>query len=183
MLNQSKLNNLIISKTSSSLSSSLTLSSTPQPINIKIPQSMTVFNLKDISSKFKKFKSINNDNNNNNNTNSNIRSIILNNNNNNNSVTASSILNVINQENKNTNDTTTTSTNTTSLKQSVPPPVLVIKQELSTNNTVKLNQEIKQNLPYYYSEYEKLYVCNLCNFTYDSLRSIKAHIWKHSGKF
>lgn len=179
MLNQSKLNNLIISKTSSSLSSSLTSSSTPQPINIKIPQSMTVFNLKDISSKFKKFKSINNDNNNNN-TNSNIRSIILNNNN---SVTASSILNVINQENKNTNDTTTTSTNTTSLKQSVPPPVLVIKQELSTNNTVKLNQEIKQNLPYYYSEYEKLYVCNLCNFTYDSLRSIKAHIWKHSGKF
>ena len=174
MLNQSKLNNLIISKTSSLSSSTSSSSSSPQPINIKIPQSMTVFNLKDISSKFKKFKSINNDNNNTNN-NSNIRSIILNNNNNNNSVTASSILNVINQENKNTNDTT-------SLKQSVPPPVLVIKS--STNNTViKLNQEIKQNLPYYYSEYEKLYVCNLCNFTYDSLRSIKAHIWKHSGEF
>jgi hypothetical protein len=37
------------------------------------------------------------------------------------------------------------------------------------------------SLPYHYSHYEGLYVCNLCNCTYDSLRSIKAHLWKHSG--
>lgn len=38
-----------------------------------------------------------------------------------------------------------------------------------------------QTLPYHFSEYENLYICNLCNCTYDSLRSIKAHLWKHSG--
>jgi hypothetical protein len=38
-----------------------------------------------------------------------------------------------------------------------------------------------QILPYHYSEYEHIFVCNLCNCTYDSLRSIKAHLWKHSG--
>lgn len=37
------------------------------------------------------------------------------------------------------------------------------------------------SLPYHYSEHENIYVCNLCNCTYDSLRSIKAHLWKHSG--
>lgn len=37
------------------------------------------------------------------------------------------------------------------------------------------------SLPYHYCEYDKLYICNLCNCTYDSLRSIKAHLWKHSG--
>jgi hypothetical protein len=26
-----------------------------------------------------------------------------------------------------------------------------------------------------------IYICNLCQCTYDSLRSMKAHLWKHSG--
>jgi hypothetical protein len=37
------------------------------------------------------------------------------------------------------------------------------------------------NIPYHISEIDNMYVCNICNFTYDSLRSIKAHLWKHSG--
>lgn len=37
------------------------------------------------------------------------------------------------------------------------------------------------SLPYHYCDCDKLYICNLCNCTYDSLRSIKAHLWKHSG--
>ena len=36
-------------------------------------------------------------------------------------------------------------------------------------------------LPYHYSECENIYICNLCHCAYDSLRSIKAHLWKHSG--
>jgi hypothetical protein len=43
------------------------------------------------------------------------------------------------------------------------------------------NYSATQILPYHYSEYEHIFVCNLCNCTYDSLRSIKAHLWKHSG--
>lgn len=38
-----------------------------------------------------------------------------------------------------------------------------------------------QLLPYHYSECQQIFVCNLCKCTYDSLRSIKAHLWKHSG--
>ena len=36
-------------------------------------------------------------------------------------------------------------------------------------------------LPYHYSDNENIYICNLCNCTYDSARSMKAHLWKHSG--
>jgi hypothetical protein len=43
------------------------------------------------------------------------------------------------------------------------------------------NYQAAQMLPYHYSEYDHIFVCNLCNCTYDSLRSIKAHLWKHSG--
>ena len=43
------------------------------------------------------------------------------------------------------------------------------------------NYSTAQILPYHYSEYEQIFVCNLCNCTYDSVRSIKAHLWKHSG--
>ncbi len=35
--------------------------------------------------------------------------------------------------------------------------------------------------PYRYFDETNIYICNLCNFTYDSLRSIKAHLWKHAG--
>lgn len=35
--------------------------------------------------------------------------------------------------------------------------------------------------PYHYSEFQHMYICNLCNSAYDSLRSMKAHLWKHSG--
>lgn len=42
------------------------------------------------------------------------------------------------------------------------------------------NCSIEQT-PYHYSECENVYICNMCNCTYDSLRSIKAHLWKHSG--
>ena len=38
-----------------------------------------------------------------------------------------------------------------------------------------------EQTPYHYSEYENVYICNMCFSTYDSLRSIKAHLWKHSG--
>jgi hypothetical protein len=38
-----------------------------------------------------------------------------------------------------------------------------------------------EQTPYHYSEYENVYICNMCYSTYDSLRSIKAHLWKHSG--
>ena len=71
------------------------------------------------------------------------------------------------------------------------PPVLVVQAPVSSaNKLITLsNQTLLPSsttaavtqLPYHYSEFENLFVCNLCNFTYDSLRSIKAHIWKHSG--
>lgn len=50
-----------------------------------------------------------------------------------------------------------------------------------TNTSQEKLQPQTNNLPYHYSDYENLYICNLCNCTYDSLRSIKAHLWKHSG--
>ena len=49
------------------------------------------------------------------------------------------------------------------------------------NQIILLNNSLNQQTPYHYSEYENVYICSLCNCTYDSLRSIKAHLWKHSG--
>ena len=43
------------------------------------------------------------------------------------------------------------------------------------------NNSSSEQTPYHYSECENVYICNMCNSTYDSLRSIKAHLWKHSG--
>jgi hypothetical protein len=55
----------------------------------------------------------------------------------------------------------------------------IINEHISIFN--RNNQQQQQQLPYHYSEFENIYICNLCNCTYDSLRSIKAHLWKHSG--
>ena len=35
--------------------------------------------------------------------------------------------------------------------------------------------------PYRFLDDKNMYICNLCECTYDSLRSMKAHLWKHSG--
>ncbi len=51
----------------------------------------------------------------------------------------------------------------------------------ASNQNKTIPKSLDCSLPYHYSECDKLYVCNLCNCTYDSLRSIKAHLWKHSG--
>ncbi len=54
--------------------------------------------------------------------------------------------------------------------------------KITTTSPVPIHSEsVHSSLPYHFSEYENLYICNLCNCTYDSLRSIKAHLWKHSG--
>lgn len=116
-----------------------------KPTNINIPQSMTIFNLKEISSKFKNFQTANHQN-----TDNRVQKAVCKL-----GVTGSSILNVIKNDIK-----------------------------LADNQLVVPQQQpilLQPTLPYHYSDYENLYVCNLCHFTYDSLRSIKAHIWKHSG--
>ena len=55
------------------------------------------------------------------------------------------------------------------------------KLTTSTPNNNVTCANFASSLPYHFSEFENLYICNLCNCTYDSLRSIKAHLWKHSG--
>ena len=35
--------------------------------------------------------------------------------------------------------------------------------------------------PYKFLDDENIFICNICQCTYDSLRSMKTHIWKHSG--
>ena len=162
-----------------------------------MPQSMTVFNLKEISSKLKNFKTCS-------------ASYTINKNSSNglavstnssNIATVASILNVMKNEPEPTKEASNVYEN------SIDSKLLLFKFFLKflnsnkdENNLVELLGEKQENsisciklqpvnistsssscLPYHYSDYENLYVCNMCNCTYDSLRSIKAHLWKHSG--
>jgi hypothetical protein len=57
------------------------------------------------------------------------------------------------------------------------------QQQQQQQQQISIQQQSKfyPTLPYHYSVSDNLYICNLCNCTYDTLRSIKAHLWKHSG--
>ena len=179
---------------------------------INMPQSMTVFNLKEISSKLKNFKTIS----------SNLSDTTsprkINLPPKPNSSTASVILSVLNnqkqtlnfKESEANNQSTDLNNNYLQMNLDTNPISLNVHEDINetkkdneiheeekeeepcqqkliepSEQQVKnnLSQEKQQtsNLPYHYSDHENLYICNLCNCTYDSLRSIKAHLWKHSG--
>lgn len=60
--------------------------------------------------------------------------------------------------------------------------------KILTNNSIPILSPINNNnnnvvcqQPYRFVDDKNHYSCNLCEYTYDSLRSMKAHIWKHSG--
>lgn len=122
---------------------------------INIPQSMTVFNLKEISSKLSSFKAVD----------------------------VPKQAKTDTQESVNEIKTVyqlepEPASLQCSLIDIVPNSYNIQTVSLTTPQNISLNSFA---LPYHFSEYENIYICNLCNCTYDSQRSIKAHLWKHSG--
>ncbi|CAF0739182.1 unnamed protein product [Brachionus calyciflorus] len=143
---------------------------TNQPI-ISIPQSMTVFNLKDISSKLVNNNSLITQHQSQSQTTTTIQSPPI--------ITSPIVKNEIKKDDSNQQQQ-----NQTVFQLEEPINFLDLKNEqfleLSTPNSNQDNNNLAA-LPYHYSEIDNIYICNLCNCTYDSLRSIKAHLWKHSG--